>query len=278
MNLEGIGAISAAAVAALGIPTAVVVGRWQMRGALRAAEETGRAGVAQAEATYKAALDAVRTEAGHAHLQWRRGVQRDAYAALLLAATRCVHVGWAIPRGRVTSSEVEDSESDLIRAKNELGNALWVVKLEGPADVASAAENVHALARQVGDALRRKAEYWRAHALLEHLAESDPRARQLSDALIRLSVIVDETGYNSRTRASADIPDAVSEQAQRVHELIDAMSGQVGVSEWGALFNEALNYLDDPDALERSFSSAVDELLAACRQALGAFPNDSTPP
>ena len=38
MDLEGIDAISTAAVAALGLPAAVVVGRWQMRGALRAEE------------------------------------------------------------------------------------------------------------------------------------------------------------------------------------------------------------------------------------------------
>ncbi|MFE5028081.1 hypothetical protein ACFRAO_33420 [Streptomyces sp. NPDC056656] len=88
MDLEGIGAIAAAAVAALGVPAAVLVGRWQMRAALRAAEETGRAGIAQAESTYRAALDAVRTEADAAHQQWRRGIRRDAYAGFLLAMTR----------------------------------------------------------------------------------------------------------------------------------------------------------------------------------------------
>lgn len=51
MDQEGIGAVAAAAVAALGVPAAVLVGRWQMRAALRAAEETGRAGIAQAEST-----------------------------------------------------------------------------------------------------------------------------------------------------------------------------------------------------------------------------------
>lgn len=53
MDLQGIGAIAAAAVTAVGIPAALLVGRWQTRAAIRNAEETGRSGIAQAEATYK---------------------------------------------------------------------------------------------------------------------------------------------------------------------------------------------------------------------------------
>ncbi|WP_329564990.1 hypothetical protein [Streptomyces sp. NBC_01361] len=44
MDLQGIGAVSAAAVTLFGIPAALVVGRWQLRAALRASEETARAG------------------------------------------------------------------------------------------------------------------------------------------------------------------------------------------------------------------------------------------
>ncbi|MEU2585293.1 hypothetical protein ABZ612_20495 [Streptomyces avermitilis] len=39
MSLEGIGAISAASVAAIGISTALIVGLWQLKGALRTAED-----------------------------------------------------------------------------------------------------------------------------------------------------------------------------------------------------------------------------------------------
>ncbi|MEU1299989.1 hypothetical protein [Streptomyces shenzhenensis] len=51
MELADISTIAAAGVAAVGIPTALLVGRWQMHGAVKAAEATSQAGIAQAEAT-----------------------------------------------------------------------------------------------------------------------------------------------------------------------------------------------------------------------------------
>jgi hypothetical protein len=93
MDLEGVGALSAAGVALIGIPAALLVGRWQLRVALRAAEATSEAGIAQAESVYRAALDTVRAEASAAHVQWRRGIQREAYAAFLLAIHRLREVG-----------------------------------------------------------------------------------------------------------------------------------------------------------------------------------------
>lgn len=79
MDLQGIGALVAAGVAAVSVPATLLVGRWQKKAAL----QTARAATAQAEATYRAALDAVRAQGLNEYDQWRRGIQRDAYAALL---------------------------------------------------------------------------------------------------------------------------------------------------------------------------------------------------
>lgn len=269
MSLEGIGAIAAATVAAFGVPAAVLVGRWQMRAALRAAEETGRAGVAQAESTYRAALDAVRTEADAAHQQWRRSIRRDAYAGFLLAMTRCVQAAEALPRERIeTSQDLSAAENELTRAKNDLSTALWVVKLEGPPVVADGAGSVSSLALQLTEALARKAECLRAASTLNHLGMSNPIAAELDAALMGLAVVVSETGYNAQPGSRQLPPPEVAEAVDQARELHGQLSDDIAIPEWVALLNEALNYFTDPEVLNRQLSSAVEQLLSACRQAL----------
>ncbi|MET8565956.1 hypothetical protein ABZV75_37370 [Streptomyces flaveolus] len=271
MNLEGIGAIAAAVVAALGVPAAVLVGRWQMRAGLRAAEETGRAGIAQAESTYRAALDAVRTEVDAAHLQWRRGIRRDAYAGFLLAMTRCVQAAEALPRERLEMPQgLSAAEEELTRAKNDLSTALWVVKLEGPPVVADSAESVSSLALELTKALARKAEYHRAANTLHHLSLSNPVAAELDAALMGLAVVVSETGYNAQPGRQQMPPEEVADAVERARELHGQLSDDIGISEWVALLNEALNYFTDPEALNRQLLSTVEQLLPACREALDA--------
>ncbi|MEW2561375.1 hypothetical protein [Streptomyces griseorubiginosus] len=271
MDLEGIGAIAAATVAALGVPAAVLVGRWQMRAALRAAEETGRAGIAQAESTYKAALDAVRTEADAAHLQWRRGIRRDAYAGFLLAMTRCVQAAEALPRERLeTPQTLNAAVAELTQAKNDLSTALWVVKLEGPPTVAETAGIVSSLTLELTAALARKAEYHRAASTLYHLSLSNPIAAELDGTLTGLSVVVSETGYNAQPGSRQTPPQEVADAVERARELHGQLSDDIGIPEWVALLNEALNYFADPEALDRQLSSTVEQLLPACRQALDA--------
>ncbi|GAA3527238.1 hypothetical protein GCM10022295_06610 [Streptomyces osmaniensis] len=271
MDLERVGAVSAAAVAALGVPAAVLVGRWQMRGALRAAEETGRAGIAQAESTYRAALDAVRTEADAAHLQWRRGIRRDAYAGFLLAMTHCVQAAEALPLKRLETPQIlSAAEGELTRAKNDLSAALWVVKLEGPSAVADIAGSVSSLTYELTDALARKAEYHRAASTLYHLSLSNPIAAELDAALMSLTVVVSETGYSGRPGSRQIPPQEVAEGVERATELHGQLSDDIGISEWVALLNEALDYFTDPKALNRRLSSTVEQFLPACRQALDA--------
>ncbi|WP_445280181.1 hypothetical protein [Streptomyces sp. DSM 118148] len=146
MDLQGIGALAASGVAAVGIPAALLVGRWQMRAAIRTAEETGRAGIAQAEATYRAALDAVRAEAGNAHAQWHRGLRRDAYSELLLAAHRVRTAAVLLTSGspeerieRIESGELATHRATLRETEDSLTAAWLVVTLEGPRQAAATA-------------------------------------------------------------------------------------------------------------------------------------------
>lgn len=272
MDLAGVGAISAAAVAALGVPAAVLVGRWQRRGALRAAEETGRAGIAQAQSTYKAALDAVRTEAEAAHLQWRRGIRRDAYAGFLLAMTRCVQAAEAVPTGQLadTSGDLSAAERELATAKNDLTASLWVVKLEGPPAVARSAEVVVSLAFELSDALEQKAESQRAASILQNLRETNSVAAELDAALMSLAVVVDETGYNTQPGPQEAPPREVTDGVQKAWELYHQLSDAIETSGWVALLNEALSYSTDPSGLSPRLSSAVEQLLCVCRDALDA--------
>src|SRR3954469_18843806 len=77
MDLQGVGAIAAAAVAGISVPVSARIARLQMRGDVKTAE-----------AAYRAALDAAKEQGSAAHTQWRRSVQRDAYSALLLSLTQ----------------------------------------------------------------------------------------------------------------------------------------------------------------------------------------------
>jgi hypothetical protein len=146
MDLQGIGALAAAAVAAVSIPAALLVGRWQMRAAMRTAEEAGRAGIAQAEATYRAALDAVRADAGNAYVQWRRSLRRDAYSELLLVAHRVRTAALLLTSGTPDERRARIESGTLVTQRKTLGEtedsltAAWlVVTLEGPRQAAVAA-------------------------------------------------------------------------------------------------------------------------------------------
>ncbi|MEE1813734.1 hypothetical protein PUR59_01590 [Streptomyces sp. SP18ES09] len=269
MDLEGISALSAAVVAALGVSAAIVVGRWQMRGALRAAEETGRAGIAQAESTYRAALDAVHIGADATHLQWRRGIRRDAYANFLLAMTRCVQAAEALPTGQTSAAQLTVAEEGLAQAKHDLTAALWVVKLEGPPGVALIAGRVSGLTRDLTTALARRAEHFRASEKLHRLGLTNPLAVELERALIEIVAVVEESGYNTHPAAP---PQEVAEAVGQARALYERLADEIGVYEWVALLNEALNYLPDPVALQGELSSTVEELLPVCRQALDARP------
>ncbi|MFD3992443.1 hypothetical protein [Streptomyces sp. NPDC058583] len=174
MDLEGIGTLTAAGVAVVGVPATILIGRWQMRAALRSAEATSEAGLAQAEAAYRAALDSVRAQANAGHLQWRRGIQREAYAAFLLAAHRVQEVG-----ERFAAESEQDLSAESVRAgRAALDDALaalkaaqTIIELEGPDEVAAPAAAMTDASTMMGYCLGRQATYERAWGKLGRLAD-----------------------------------------------------------------------------------------------------------
>ncbi|MGW7242203.1 hypothetical protein [Streptomyces sp. NPDC054804] len=165
MDLQGIGAVSAAAVALIGIPASVLIGRWQMKAALRTAEATHEAGLAQARSAYRAALDAVRAEANAAHVQWRRGIQREAYASFLLAANRVKELGerFVMDNGGDLSAEsIRAGKAAIDDALTTLKAAQTIIELEGPDDVAAPAAGMTDAAETMAYHFAKQAIYERA--------------------------------------------------------------------------------------------------------------------
>ncbi|MET8641709.1 hypothetical protein [Streptomyces sp. NPDC004675] len=172
MDLQGIGAVSAAAVALIGIPASVLIGRWQMKAALRTAEATHEAGLAQARSAYRAALDAVRAEANAAHLQWRRGIQREAYASFLLAANRVKELGerFVMDNGGDLSAEsIRAGKAAIDNALTTLKAAQTIIELEGPDDVAAPAAGMTDAAETMAYNFGKQAIYERAWGKLDRI-------------------------------------------------------------------------------------------------------------
>lgn len=191
MDLQGIGALVAAAVAAIGIPTALLVGRWQMHAAVRAAEETGRAGTAQAEATYRAALDAVRAETSAAHAQWRRSVQREAYASFLLAADEVDRTSLSLLNGAkagATEENLKELFNELNSAQTDLHSAHLIVSLEGPERIEETANTLEECIFQMvllrEDFARAKTAWNRIECMMESNSPHSSAALNLIEALM----------------------------------------------------------------------------------------------
>lgn len=207
MDLAGIGAVAAAAVAAVGIPAAVLVGRWQ-----------ARAGIAQAEASYRAALDAVRASGGEAHAQWLRSTRREAYAALLLAAGRTLDVARLLVED-ATANKIPPDQRNARTAEfeaqiSQLQNAGIIVSLEGPDDVARHTNSM--VGAVIGASYLAKALFERRvawHDVIALTREDDcPREVQaLYSASVNLNYVRSQAGVGSLLgRDDADLPEDVA--------------------------------------------------------------------
>ncbi|MFF0337743.1 hypothetical protein ACFYUM_34785 [Streptomyces fimicarius] len=142
-DLEGIGAVASAGVAAVGIVATLLLGRWALRGA----QDAAHAGQAQAAATYQAALDAVQAQSQSDHQQWRRGIQREAYAAFLQSVLSYTD-GARDDLRRASGMEETRACIAVMRAlETDMSQRAWVVRLEGPDEVASAAMTLQTSAK-----------------------------------------------------------------------------------------------------------------------------------
>lgn len=221
MNLQDFGALAAVAVAAIGIPTTLLVGRWQMRAALRTADETARVGIAQAEANYKAALDAVRAQGLNEHLQWRRGVQRDAYVAFLQSALKYSEEATGIlTTGNTDPSELSSSIIAARRLATDLMNKNLVIKLEGPPEVSTAAAAVYEKAEQFMWACQQNARWARAAHALNRRSTTHP------DQVRRIRELVPATeGY---WRAGEQGSERAMVAVDEIRSILRALDIEVG--------------------------------------------------
>lgn len=215
MDLQGIAALSAAGVALIGIPATVVIGRWQMKAALRTAEATSEAGMAQAESSYRAALDAVRAETYATHMQWRRDIQREAYASFLLSVHRVAEVS-----ERFSVDNAEELPPESIRAgKTAIDDALsalnaaqTIVELEGPDAVAAPAAGMTNAAKVMAMDLGDQAVFERAQGKLHMLHDGPPIMHDPAERLIQAL-------FHLRSLHSASPSDSADLNEHEAHEI-----------------------------------------------------------
>lgn len=236
MDLQGVGAITASAVAAISVPVAVLVGRWQMRGTIQAAE-----------ASYQAALDT----ASAAQAQWRRGVQREAYSGFLLAMAQ---IASAIDRDRDDDRPMLETPAELKSALNAgltaLDSAHSIVLLEGPSTVADAATEAK-----------------EASIKFAYKAETQALGRHVFSYLRR-----QHPGDRSALLPEADGPDAGPESSdwKALGDATFDLAGATGQFRGGDTTREAF------EAHESAFVSALrklphSELPGYARDALHSF-------
>ncbi|MEU6928942.1 hypothetical protein AB0A05_07235 [Streptomyces sp. NPDC046374] len=239
MDLQGIGAVAAAGVTLATIPVLLITGRWQTRAALQGAQEAGRAGFAQAQATYNSALDAANAQASAAHAQWRRGIQRDAYASFLLAAQRIAEAGDQL-MVETTDEAATVRTEELDRARSALRAAAQIVTLEGPDSVDGAAHTILACSLSLANMHESDAAMNRLQQRLFTMSElSDgsmgnlmrDQARRLLTAGAQLQTAIAENPHPNPNindyRHTPDImPTAVADAAAEAHAALSAFSDE----------------------------------------------------
>jgi hypothetical protein len=230
MDLQGIGAVAAAGVALVTIPVVLVTGRWQTRAALEAAEEAGRSGFAQAQATYNSALDAVRAEASATHAQWRRGVQRDAYASFLLAAQQVADAGDQLMM-ETDAEAARTLTGELERAKAALRAAAQIITLEGPDSVDGPAHTILTSSLSLANMHESDAAMNRVRERLFIMSEmrgggintiTRDRARRLLAATARLRTAIAENPHPLPNIDDYSMPTAVADAAAEAGAAVSA--------------------------------------------------------
>ncbi|WP_405906190.1 hypothetical protein OG742_10275 [Streptomyces sp. NBC_00828] len=254
MDLQGIGSVAAAAIALIGVSSTMVMGRWQLRAGLRAADATARAGLAQADASYSAALDAVRAQGQIEHVQWRRGIQREAYASFLQAVLS--HHDYALN----LEPSVEEEETRLRIAglkplAADMSHKGWVVRLEGPEEVASAARVLQTSAEVLAIMMQN---HTRQRSAMEQVAARTNTHRQDANRAWELITIAQGAWHTIGTPENSTV-EVLAELRQ--------LFARLGLST--ALIPALCGPADDgPDLNLPSFDEASSAFLLAARAAL----------
>jgi hypothetical protein len=201
--------------------------RAQTRGATAQAD----AMLEQAKATYEAALGQAEVSHRAAYLQWRRGVQRDAYAAFVAALDEL--------EGLVGEPELLDTDDSgnserLNRASATLRKAHAAVQLEGPPSLASLAGAVRDSGGALVTAALRLAPRARALRLLaaatddltsDRAAEGSPGALAL-DAHLALTRLREAAFHHDAGRTDRSGYDAAQRRAAAALDACGLFTGQ----------------------------------------------------
>ncbi|TLS42672.1 hypothetical protein FE633_29815 [Streptomyces montanus] len=266
MDLQGVGALAAAGVALLSVPATLLVGRWQTRAAL----QTAQAAMRQADATYRAALDSVRAQGLNEHEQWRRGIRRDAYAALLQAV-----LNYKEQASNVFSQGATDPHQapDAIAASKPLAADMThknlVVRLEGPDEVSNAGQALVDAVEGLMQVCRTWANTALTRTLLDECRASHPHeVERIADlgATFRVRNYWHQIG-------SPDMPNEADEILSELRSLLRTI-GLLGRMPLLLTQQEPGAYGDASSALE----TAIGDFIASTRTALHAEPQPISDP
>ncbi|MFB6553558.1 hypothetical protein [Streptomyces sp. NPDC056405] len=236
MNMEGIAALVAAGAAVVGVSASVLVGRWQLRAALRGAEETARTGIAQAEASYRAALDAVRATATETHAQWLRSVRREAYPTFLLACSDVIdgslRLSLETQQHEVLPDQRQARRSELQAVMSRLQDRALVVSLEGPEELGDQAQElVNTIDHIYRESLNLCALLEATHDLFlaSQEPEPDPSVVAYQRALEHLIAVKSAPVVpRDRSELPADVADAL-DAAMRAREALSWTRYRIGL-------------------------------------------------
>lgn len=235
MDLPGISSAAAVGVALLAIPVNVLVVRWQVRAAMKAADSTLRAGLAQADGAYQSAIEQTRA----AHEQWRRGIREDTWSAYLLATTRYGEA--AANLYGATDDQIAVCEEKLDTAVGVFEEAFLRVELGGPRPIIELASSLSEEMRTLVDlrmSLAPRNRAWQAFLglLSEGATGEEPSATRFAEAFdameaLRLQVRqppvwtrVTPTGEEITVLVDAN-GDALMHAVDRVEEALRATPG-----------------------------------------------------
>ncbi|MFF4952562.1 hypothetical protein [Streptomyces chattanoogensis] len=200
MDLQGIGAIASAVIAGVGIPAAVVVGKWNTTAAVRNAEATAAAGREQAEAAYRAALDAARSQAQAQRDQWRYARRSDAWVAFLHAVDDFVRVTTTLYK--VSSDRRKDVLAEAVAVT---GKAYAAVQIEGPSFLITYADDVHRRCAFLEDAALDWANFQYAAEVFGNLstgAEHDEARNEVTERVMASSVAVELGSWGTQPESA----------------------------------------------------------------------------
>ncbi|MFI0968255.1 hypothetical protein ACH4S8_44015 [Streptomyces sp. NPDC021080] len=153
MDLQGIGAVAAAAAAVVTIPISMLMGRRQMQNAVETVQEQGAV----------------------VHSQWRREVRREAYIAFLSKTTRVIELADEVTKpaadGRVERAAIRDQ---IAMGVAEVRSERFSIELEGPDTVFSAAERLMVASGRIAQRTTLQIDCLDALRYFEDSAGSDP--------------------------------------------------------------------------------------------------------